>query len=189
MTRRGAAVLMFIGLTWLAITGIASRASDVAQADLEHNHQPVVASGQIEALPVAVDGAKNPERIPDAMAYRHFLRAIAIHVKPSQDELARQDMLIGRIGLSAGDRDALKSAMESVREQLDAINEERQRVSSGTQPTPWSMAALRVQEQSLLDNSRVLVANSLSVDGAGRLDAHVQQHVKRSIVIYGNEPR
>lgn len=52
-------------------------------------------------LPVAIDGAKTPEKIPDRLAYYHFIMAVAEHAEPSPDELDRRAALFKHLHFSA----------------------------------------------------------------------------------------
>ena len=66
-----------------------------------------VPPGPTTKLVVLVDGAKNPEQIPDDLAYRHFLVAVATHEKPSAEESGRQKAQLAPLGLAEADRQQL----------------------------------------------------------------------------------
>ena len=58
-------------------------------------------------LPVLVDGSKNPEKIPDSLAYHHFFSAVSAHPTPSAQEVARQNAQLLPLKLSATDQQKL----------------------------------------------------------------------------------
>ncbi len=69
-------------------------------------------------LSLAVDGAKNPERVPTNLAYRHFIYVSALRVGASEREIVRRDSFLARVGLSEADRSAYVAAVQNVAEQL-----------------------------------------------------------------------
>jgi hypothetical protein len=145
------------------------------------------AGAAIGGLPIAVDGSKNPESIPDDVAYRHFLLAIAIHENPSQDELLRRSTLVARVGLSKADHDAFVSALGSLREELDAVDQAR---TSLTAASPISaFEEVQMQERRLLDDAVARLRGVLSTEGRMKFDDHIRQYVKKRIKILGVLPR
>ena len=146
-----------------------------------HVHHP----DALGSLPLAIDGAKVPERIPDALAYAHFLSAVAEHERASADRLRRRSSMIARVGLSTSDATALVVALTSVREQLDLIHAGR---SSAERPTSATLASLQAQEESVLADARERAQRALSPIGLERLDRFVREQVKPRIKVYGAAP-
>lgn len=151
---------------------------------------PAQHSGHSGTLPVAVDGSKTPGLIPDQLAYRHFLMALAEPQSANPEAIARRSALLATTGLSAGDQQALVSALNGLRERLDAnylATEQAATDDSLAEPEKTAaITTLRAQENLLLDGLASGLKTELSYDGWLRLDAYVKDHVKRRIVIYGS---
>jgi hypothetical protein len=131
-------------------------------------------------LPVLVDGSKNPEKISDALAYRHFFASFAAHPTPSSQEQGRQDAQLGPLQLAAADRRALVGILGSFRTQLDVIEK-----AAAVAGTPAKLASLRTQKSTLATTTLANLKQTLTPDGASRIDQYVQTRVKKHIVIYG----
>ena len=158
--------------------------SSTARSNPNHDSRAHQHDGR-SALPVAVDGAKTPERIPDGLAYAHFLSAIAEHEQASPGRLQRRSSMIARVGLSTTDATALVAALTGVRAQLDMIQAGR---SSSARPTSTAQASLQAHEEVVLAHARERAYRALSPAGVVRLDRFVREHVKIRIVIYGAVP-
>jgi hypothetical protein len=137
-------------------------------------------SGMNHTLPVLVDGAKTPDLISDDLAYRHFIEAIAVGDKPSLAEYERRESLLNQTQLSQFDRQALILSLQTLREDLDRVDQDARNAGMAETSTDFSG-----QRRTLLENARIRLATALSEDGQNRLAAFVQRHVKRHIVIYG----
>lgn len=149
----------------------------------EHDH------GQKNLLPVAADGSKNPELISDALAYRHFIMAVAESDHPSQEGVLKRTAILAPIRLPAADADALVRALAGVKDALNEITEQRRSI------LPQEVAArsadlsnLKVREDDVLHRAAQRLRAALSAGGAEALDRHVREHVKSRIVIYGAIP-
>ena len=147
----------------------------------------------IETLPVVVDGAKEPERIPTDLAYRHFIRAIVIpeHEATSEaitEATERRRAHISRIGLAAADETALSAALSGVGDALARIRQPPDRAPTDAFGVEQEPGALRTQERDILESAGNRVRSTVSSDGAARLDAYVQKHIKTRIIIYGALP-
>lgn len=147
-------------------------------------------TGHQTMLPVVVDGSKTPDLIPDQLAYRHLLMALAELQHPPAEAVGRRIAHLAGVGLSAADRQNLISAMSGVREQLDEIYLATEQAAVDTSLTSagkdTAIASLRAQQEVLLDATADKLKTALTNDGWLRLDAYVKDHVKRRIVIYGS---
>jgi hypothetical protein len=132
-------------------------------------------------IPLAVDGAKNPELIPDDVAYRHFISVTAATAAASEEEIRRRDAFVAQLELLPADRTSYLAALSNVREAL-IDTEQRLRVSHSNSET---VAELRRQRGRILDDAAARVLTSLSPDGVQRVEAHINGHVKKHIRIYG----
>lgn len=135
-------------------------------------------------LSVLVDGSVTPGQIPDALAYHHFLVAIATHPFPTAEEQARQTAQLAPLGLSAADQQTLITGLTSFRTELDGIVNARASVGTGSGATA-QLANLRTQEDTLVTSTLASIQRSLTADGVSRLDVYIKQHVKAHIKIYG----
>jgi hypothetical protein len=207
--------ILLTGLTLLAAsTGVVVRTEQTAatsqsvrpgeHAHLTHAVSPqasgprsgvqlaVAGQGVTTTLPVVVDGAKDPQSIPDALAYRHFIRALAESARsanPTSLQVARRQALLARVGLSSDDRAAFIGALSGVDGQLAQVARARKQysreaISAGTAREP--LQTLRLQEGEILDATRGRLEGALSGEGVRRLQTHIQEQVKKRIVIYGD---
>jgi hypothetical protein len=132
-------------------------------------------------LPVVVDGSKNPQDIPDSLAYSHFFTAVAAHPSPTPQEQGRQTAQLLPLNLSVADRQNLVQALAAFRTGLDPIE-----AALLAQPTPAQVAGLRQQKATLVAGTMTNIGSALTADGFGKLDQYVKTHVKQHIVIYGS---
>jgi len=139
---------------------------------------------QRSSFPVAVDGSKTPDRIPDYLAYRHFIMITAVPATASTRQVGRRDAFLARVNLSENDRAAYLNALAGVDEQLSQIAAERRHLS-GTSADGSRFATLKLSEDRVFDDAQTRVRSTLSAEGGKRLDAHIQD-IKRAIVIYGD---
>ncbi len=132
-------------------------------------------------LSLAVDGAKNPERVPTNLAYRHFIYVSALRVGASEREIVRRDSFLARVGLSEADRSAYVAAVQNVAEQLADVEARLEANGDATQ-----VDSLRQQQRQLLDTAAANARGTVSAEGAQRLEAFIQAHVKSHIKIFGD---
>ncbi len=150
---------------------------------------PAQHAAHSSSLSVVVDGSKDPELIPDDLAYRHFLLALAEHGTPTTEEARRREARLNPVGLSVSDHDELIDQLHGVREELDSIQMSRQSGFASQTLTESARTALftslRSREQILLDNAVASLRANLSSQGMAQLDAYVRGHVKAHITMLG----
>ena len=151
--------------------------------------RPQTVSNIAAALPIAVDGSKTPERIPDHIAYYHFITAVAKPAHASAPQLAKRNAWLARVGLSQYDQDQLDQALSNVSDALGSVARSRKGLSARSLAGAAALAKLKTREQDILEGARARLQGSLSWEGAARVDRHVQEHIKRHIVIYGDPPQ
>lgn len=139
-------------------------------------------------LTVHVDGSRTPDRIPDDLAYEHFILAVSEHQSPSPIESRRREAQLNPIGLSSADHDAFLFALSGVREELDAIQTARDAVSltPGDSAAEARLKSLLTDQKQLIARSRAGLKGAISVDGQAKLDVYIRSHVKKHIVLLGN---
>ena len=139
---------------------------------------PPGAAGQ---LVVVVDGSKNPEQIPDDLAYRHFLLAVATHEQPTADEQKRQQALLGPVGLADADEKAVALELGKMTTQLQTI----QGAMAASDGTPATLAAYKAQEDAAVASAVAQVRQALSAGGLASLNQYITGTVKGNIKVYG----
>jgi hypothetical protein len=135
----------------------------------------------VTSLVVIVDGSKNPELIPDALAWRHFLTALATHEQPTAQEQLRQQAQFAPLALAKSDAQQIAGLLGKLTTQLEAIEEAREN-SDGANST---LAALKAQEDAVIANTIAAVKAAVSSDGLSRLSGYIGTTVKGNIKIYG----
>jgi hypothetical protein len=174
---RGASAIVLA----LAIVIGGASARDAAAQHAGH-HNPG------EDLPIAVNGAATPERIPDWMAYRHFISMNALARDAAPAAQTRRDERLVRAGLSLHDRLALVRALTGKREALDEIAHRRAQVTQNTPEANAHRRAMGLEEKRLYDAASQDVLAALSSQGAGQLARHIQD-MKKHIVVRGAMPQ
>jgi len=128
-------------------------------------------------VPVTVvDGAKNPELIPDSTAYRVWLVTVSLPSNATDKERAFQQAHLRKLQLSGADYSTLLSVLSDFKDQyltlIASFNESaKAALLHGSQPDQQSFLQLR---DDLVSSTRASIAQRLSPDGAARVEAHVQ---------------
>jgi hypothetical protein len=139
-------------------------------------------------IPIVVDGSKNPELVPDSVAYRHFIMAASIPDRPNKDELARRIGIIRSMRLGDQDAKALVAALRGVRDELNRIAEDKT-VQAGALSTPGARAMFKAQRDTVFTGAQARLLGGLSQEGHETVQKFVREHVKTQIKIYGSVPQ
>lgn len=173
MRKLGISVICFTTLTAWAAIACGQHTADLMQ------------------LPVLVDGSKTPEAIPDRLAYKHFLLAVAEPEHPSPDESARQAARLAPLALSPSDYSDFVHQLGVFKSQLDDIEARRLRIESDVSLESSSresaLLKLKAEQDSALTSILTALHDVMTADGASRLDRYIREQVKRRIVIYGTK--
>jgi hypothetical protein len=186
MRRMVVILLVLFGILAGVQSDTVPAAAQIPLADAAHHHD---ANSATASLPIAVDGSKTPERIPDELAYAHFLSVLAIKSAASPNEIGRRKAILAATGLANYDVDAAIKALQGVREQLDVLNSQRAQLTRdkvGDLNSRVLLASIRTQQETILRDAHNRVIGALSPDGIGILFDHVQRRVKPKITIYGH---
>jgi hypothetical protein len=135
-----------------------------------------------------IDGAKDPELVPDELAYHRLLAATALSDQQSPEQKVFIRARIARIGLSKADTASYELTLSRLRlrEQLDQIAREMKSLAAALDG-PQSYVAkdalrkLRDHQLSTMRDAAVIVRNALTRDGAYILDAHVREEAKAQL--------
>lgn len=143
-----------------------------------------------------IDGAVNPERIPDHVAYSLLFRLIA--GRQTVEEKNRIRAYIRQMGLEAGDIEALMATAEEFQQQVGALDNQAAAIKdrhfykdadgnyhpNGTTPNQEERVQLRRlqnQKEAVVVNLASSLQRRLSVDGVVKLRQHINDHVKHKV--------
>ena len=159
-----------------------------------HQHPTTSESGAVSRhtaapLPISVDGKVTPERIPDDLAYIHFISSVSIKSDALASEIGRRRAILRTAGLADHDAQAIIATLNGVREQLTEIDSQRKQITPAaatTLPGQIHARSLQLRRQDIMTAARQRVLAALSADGIRILHDHIQRRVKSRIVIYGD---
>lgn len=139
--------------------------------------------------PGSIDGSKNPELIPDVVAYRLFFVAVATSPQPTEAQVRRQRAFLGRIKLPDTDRRLLVSHLAKFRTEYEDFKArendaaDQQRAQGISVDAQASIARRDALVQRHIDELK----RKLTPDGMAALNAHIQKE-KRNMVIAAAPP-
>lgn len=127
--------------------------------------------------PGTIDGAKNPELIPDVVAYRLFFVAVATPPGPTADQQRRQTAKLARIGLTQADSQILISTLTTFYTQYpDFIKRENAAADQARAAgLPIDVKASGARRDALVQSTLAGLKSALTPTGVEALEAHVQQ--------------
>jgi len=162
----------WVVLLWASGVAVASQAQHVHSAP---------------DLPVLVDGAKTPDRIPDELAYAHFLTAVVVEENAPEEARNRQAALLLPLALEAGERELLGTMLGRLKLRLNETEASLRDAAGATQDPQTSrrIAAILEQRKQVIAAAVAEIRRSFSPAVVDRLDRHIQNRVKPKIVIYG----
>lgn len=177
---RSRSPIIAVLISTAALSGVGGRIT----ATMADNTRAIDQATSQSPLPIAVDGSKEPQRIPDRLAYVHFVLANAEREIAEASELARRRLVLQDLMLAEADEAALILALRGVRDELDSV-EAAMRSLSATSAT--TVGALRSRRERALDDAISRFRTYLSPKGLESLERYLRDHVKRHIVIYGDK--
>jgi len=135
--------------------------------------------------PGTIDGAKNPELIPDDVAYRLVFLGVAEPGDASDAQKARFRAKIASAGLNEEDTEAFRVILAALQKQLDALNAQAKLILArdplplaGT-PDYQRLLELSKQRGPVFAEAMSALPARLSVDGGAKLAAYVQSEKRR----------
>lgn len=198
--RKSIVVLIFVVIGTLCIAaGITISGSTTSmRRDIGSNaqSQPVV---QIQDIPGTIDGAKNPEKIPDHLAYAALFRMISNRHTEAEKNSIRcyvRQMGLGRQGICPGcpasvgsgdaDIEAFIAAAEEFHQRVSIIDSEAAGIKDSTWPNPSldvlaHLAQLQQQKEALAAEIAASLPAWLSAEAMQRVVKHINEHVKLRI--------
>jgi hypothetical protein len=134
-----------------------------------------------------IDGAVNPDLIPDSLAYRLYLVAVSTGSNPTEAEQERQHAHLMKTGLNDADRQILVSVLSDFRAKYDALvngYNELARAASARNQT-GDVSVLLKELDDLVQSTRDTINGRLSSAGAARLHSFVLSE-KKNMKVQGN---
>lgn len=138
--------------------------------------------------PGTVDGSKNPELIPDEVAYRLFFLAVAEPQNASDDHKARARAKLNPTGLDEQDTETLLGALAEFRSQIDPLHTQAVEIRARSpfphpDSTDWQqLKTLGQQRDKVVRDTVTWVPTRLTPLGRQMLDAYLQE-AKRGMKI------
>ena len=123
-----------------------------------------------------VDGAKNPELIPDSTAYRVWLITVSLPPNSTEKQRVFQQAHLRKLQLTSEDSLALLSVLEDFKTKylslIASYNESaKAALLHGSQSDQESFLQ---QRDDLVSSTRDAIAQRLTHEGAARIETHVQ---------------
>ena len=138
--------------------------------------------GHIHPDVTVVDGAKNPELIPDSAAYRMWLLMVSLPPDSTAKQQAVQRAHLRRLAISEGDASRLLSILSEFRTRYSALitqHNENERAALRGVVRPVDEPAFLKARDDLVLATRSAIAQTLSQDAASRVDAFIQGEKRR----------
>ncbi|MEJ7860912.1 MAG: hypothetical protein WKF90_04660 [Pyrinomonadaceae bacterium] len=182
-------LVVVIGAVVLADWGL-RKTETTAEAAVETTQQTKVAVERANTI----DGATNPELIPDSVAYSLLFDLIA--KRETEKEKRRIKAYIKEVGLSGADVDVLIASAKDFRERVSTLDTQAARINIRTRTNPppvltqsqvSQLRQLETQRNLIVESVAAILRNRLSGSGSEKLRRHVNERVKRKTKIFSNE--
>jgi hypothetical protein len=135
--------------------------------------------------PGMIDGAKNPDLIPDEAAYRVVFLAFAEREDATDDEKARYRAKICPAGLAQDDEAALFVILSTFKKETDDLQSQASAILA-TDPLPHpdstdyqKLLDLDMQGRAAFGEAMSALPARLTADGVAKLDAYVKGEKRR----------
>jgi hypothetical protein len=170
---------------------IASNHQQTNQPDHHQHHQQQ--RNQASALPpLLVDGALNPNAIPDLVAYEFLLNSVADGAGTTEPDRIRAKILVGKTGLSEQKNQALTATANSFRVALAPLNAQAKELKDRNWPTPSSSVLaqldnLQRQKETILRARFNALLEQLNDDDKEKLNKRILE-IKSKVKQYPSIP-
>ena len=128
--------------------------------------------------PNLIDGAKHPELVSDAAAYRLYLITLSLPPNFNEQDRAAQQAHLSKIDLAANDLQAMTTVLAEFRSQYDAWIS-RYNAAATTQGNTFDPTPFLQQQEDIVQSTREMLKRTLSPKGMSKLHAHIQDEKKR----------
>jgi hypothetical protein len=159
---------------------------------------PQVVPTNSNDLPGTIDGAKNPELIPDAVAYSAIFRLLSN--RRTEDEVIKARAYVKQMGLGKhncracppaidtpeSDVDALLAAAEEFYQRISVLDQQVAEIKDRTWPSPTAaimaqLAGLQQQREAVATQVAASLPTRLTPEGMQRVSKHINEHVKQRL--------
>lgn len=140
------------------------------------------------SLPVVLNGAESPELVPDLLAARHFIQALANDRIKNPSQLSAH-ALGQKIGLTLPDTSVLIGAIDDAVGELGAVDRAYGRLLDSANAKRHEADQLKLHREHTLDEVWRRLDTALSPAGRDQLQRYLNGYVKPRIVIYGAMPQ
>jgi hypothetical protein len=196
--RKFTSLLIFLAIGTICVAaGISDSTTDTPKA-VASDAQPQIDSGTTD-LPGTIDGAKDPAKIPDHIAYSALFRMISNRQTAAEKNSIRgyvRQMGLGKqgncpgcppsVGIGDADIDAFIAAAEEFHQRVTVIDSEAATIKDSTWPNPppdvmAHLAQLQQEKEAIATEIAASLSGRLSAEGMSRLINHMNEHVKRRV--------
>jgi hypothetical protein len=171
------------------MTRPASTQPDDSATQGETSAAPQPASTPNPDPPGTIDGAKNPELIPDETAWRMVFLGIAEPESATEEQKARAEAKIASIGLNKQDAEAFLYLLSQFQTRLDALTAQMVDIQKRS-PMMHPLSTDAEQMRELIDRTYELYADTtaalpakLSPEGLEKLRAYMQETKRTTKII------
>jgi hypothetical protein len=137
------------------------------------------------ATPNVIDGSTHPELIPDPLAYRLYLTALATDQTASEASQEGQNAHLMKTGLGESDKQTLISILSDFKAKYDALvaeyNDSAKAALARNQTT--DVRGLLTKLNGLVQSTRDTISVRLSSQGAAQLHSFVMSEKKNMKVL------
>jgi hypothetical protein len=156
-----------VRLSWYValLSVVVSTLSILTFAQAEHDHNIVV-------VPV-IDGAKNPELIPDLVAYRLYLVTVGELPTATTEDVERQKANLAKVDLTEDDAAAVLKVANDFKRQYRALIDDYNAHLDAQSIDPVAFRMFILKRDTLVASAMSSLARNLTHEGFVRFDGHV----------------
>lgn len=170
--------LFSLGIRTVSFRALAGQTTPATTGGTAATQQPIPQPDP----PGTIDGAKNPELIPDAVAYRLLFLAVAEPENATDEQKARARGKMNPAGLSETDVEAFllllaqfDQGMTAINAQISKIRDRNPLALSPLSADGQQVVQLTSQSNQLVSDTIAALPEKLSEDGLVRLHEYLQQ--------------
>ncbi len=182
-----AILLSLVGIAIVTSQGTPTRlttnsAASMNKSPVSMEQQPIDESG-------VIDGAKNPEKIPDHVAYSLFFRMICC--RKDAEEQSQGRAYVRRLGLDETGIDTLIAMAEEFYQRIAVVEIQAAEITTRYHPNHLNPTAdekghlkqLQKRKEEIIDDIVASFPSRLGDDGSVKVNQFVKENVKRKVKI------
>jgi hypothetical protein len=120
-----------------------------------------------------IDGSKNPELIPDSLAFRLYFIALSENDSTLTESTERQKAFFATAGLKAADTEVAASILRVFKKRLDAMTDAYNMAVASTNDSTSGRTFFASKREDLVQATRNEFSIMLSADGAEHINGYV----------------